>query len=183
MRTLNTVLRLLVAALVLVGCSVEVGQPAPTSTPLRWAELEEVVVEATAAAGAAFGARWRELPIHEGEAACALADGSGAASAGTRAVWSGWLPAGEEEGKAGMILRERFQKPWQRLGLTARYEKPDSPRAGGRVVATIDGSQQLVVTGALADGHWNLDARVACYTAGLPEGRRPADVPRDGAGQ
>jgi hypothetical protein len=83
-------------------------------------------------------------------------------------VWSGQVRAavGGEAGRT--ILHDRFERLWRALGLVTTYDPPGPAFDGGRVVAKITGSPQLVLSGAVVAGILRLDARVACYTRGLP---------------
>ena len=156
----------------LTACTVDGGVAPPTGRPLTWDELRPVIRQAVAATAVAAGEDWVQRPGLDPAGACAVAAGGGVGdsfgAAGLAVVWSGQVPAAVGRAAGRRILRDRFERPWHELGLVTMYEPPGPSFDGGRVVAKITGSPQLVLSGALAAGILRLDARAACYTTGLP---------------
>lgn len=158
------------------GCAIGGGETGPRQTPLAWSELDNIVAQATRATVVANGAAWQpDVSLPSGE--CATTEGDYddqsmiPASSGTEVVWSGRMPIRPGEGGSRRILRDHFETPWKSLGFDTRYEAPSPLAERGRVVATLDGSQQLVLAGALDGETLQLEVRVACYTSGLPTPR------------
>lgn len=144
------------------------------------------MTEATTSVGRQFGDGWEARAVENPVGTCVTTEGDFddqsmiPESSGTAEVGVGRVRAAAAPSERGRILRDRFETPWRDLGFDTRYERPSPVAPGGRVVATLDRSQQLVLTGSLADGYWTLVARVACSTVGLPGSFTPGATPAPG---
>ncbi|GAA4266316.1 hypothetical protein [Frondihabitans peucedani] len=160
---------LLVAPL-LAGCA-SAGPPG-AAQPSPWSSVRATVgdaVRAVAPAGA-----WTVSVAAPDPARCGALEAEFddqrqiPESAGTTVAWSGSVPAASGEGDGRRILRGDIRREWQAHGLVTRTDPPDGPGSTGRLVATLPRSQQLVLTASREGARWIVEARVACYTAGLP---------------